>query len=167
MDDNPSRNPDLLESANIIPIPGTQIAACQVHGRRLRPVPRQLQPEDVPHQLTCPQMQTIARGEQLFKAQACYGCHKIEGFSKGNIGPELTYEGRSKPLEAIEHQLWDPRYLVGTCVMPYFFAVRAAQHGRPGASLADVVDPRSRDVTDGGHAEGRRAGFRCGDRATL
>ena len=41
-----------------------------------------------------PQMTTIARGEQLFKAQACYGCHKIEGFSKGNIGPELTYEGR-------------------------------------------------------------------------
>ena len=27
-----------------------------------------------------PQMQTIAHGEALFQAQACYGCHKIEGF---------------------------------------------------------------------------------------
>ena len=88
-------------------------------------------------------MTTIARGEQLFKAQACYGCHKIEGFSKGNIGPELTYEGRvAGTYLTIEHQLWDPRYKVNGCVMPYFFAARA--HNTDDPRLTDEsVDPRA------------------------
>jgi mono/diheme cytochrome c family protein len=71
-----------------------------------------------------PQMTTIARGEQLFKENACWGCHKIEGFSKGNVGPELTLEGRIATFKTIEHQLWDPRYKVNNCVMPYFFSDR-------------------------------------------
>lgn len=93
-----------------------------------------------------PQMQTIARGEQLFKQQACYGCHKIAGFSKGNVGPELTYEGRAAGgTVAIAHQLWDPRYKVGTCVMPYFFAVR--QHNKDNPQVAaELVDPRAASV---------------------
>jgi mono/diheme cytochrome c family protein len=69
-------------------------------------------------------MQTIVKGEQLFKQNACYGCHKIDGFSKGNVGPELTYEGRTAVPSTIEHQLWDPRYKVNSCVMPYFFSYR-------------------------------------------
>jgi mono/diheme cytochrome c family protein len=69
-----------------------------------------------------PQMATIARGQDLFKTDACWGCHKIEGFSKGNVGPELTSEGRLVRYETIEHQLWDPRYKVNNCVMPYFFS---------------------------------------------
>ena len=93
-----------------------------------------------------PQMATIAKGEQLFKAQACYGCHKIEGFSKGNVGPELTYEGRAAGgTTAIAHQIWDPRYKVASCVMPYFFAVR--EHNTDIPDLADkIVDQRSRTV---------------------
>ncbi len=93
-----------------------------------------------------PQMATIARGEQLFKAQACYGCHKIEGFSKGNVGPELTYEGRAAgATTAIAHQIWDPRYKVASCVMPYFFAVRKTNTDDPDPShLNDIVDPRSK-----------------------
>ena len=92
-----------------------------------------------------PQMQTIAKGEQLFKAQACYGCHKIEGFSKGNVGPELTYEGRvAGGTTAIAHQIWDPRYKVATCVMPYFFAVRKTNTDDPDPThVNDIVDPRS------------------------
>jgi len=91
-----------------------------------------------------PQMATIAKGEQLFKAQACYGCHKIEGFSKGNVGPELTYEGRAAGgTTAIAHQIWDPRYKVASCVMPYFFAVRKTNTEDP-AYLNEIVDPRSK-----------------------
>ena len=88
-----------------------------------------------------PQMQSIARGEELFKAQACYGCHKIEGFSKGNVGPELTYEGRiAGGTTAISHQIWDPRYKVPSCVMPYFFAVRDHNSDIPD----DRLDPQSK-----------------------
>ena len=92
-----------------------------------------------------PQLTTIARGQQLFKDYACYGCHKIEGFSKGNIGPELTTEGASVSYFTIEHQLWDPRYKVGTCVMPYFFSYR--EHNTDGGTTAaqreNVVDARA------------------------
>lgn len=89
-----------------------------------------------------PSMTTISRGEQLFRDKACYGCHKIEGLSKGNIGPELTYEGRSAIPEAIEHQLWDPRYKTAACVMPYFFAVRQHNTDDPDRA-AETVDARS------------------------
>ena len=98
-----------------------------------------------------PLMQTLAKGEQLFKSQACYGCHKIEGFSKGNVGPELTYEGRvAGSTAAISHQIWDPRYKVASCVMPYFFAVRAINTDLPPGgvigspkALTEYVNPRA------------------------
>jgi mono/diheme cytochrome c family protein len=88
-----------------------------------------------------PLMTTIARGEQLFKDKACYGCHKIDGFSKGNVGPELTYEGRLAVPSTIEHQIWDPRYKVSSCVMPYFFSYRLYNTDDMGsADAAHVVD---------------------------
>ena len=95
-----------------------------------------------------PQMATIAHGEQLFKSQACYGCHKIEGFSKGNVGPELTNEGRAAGgTVAIAHQIWDPRYKVASCVMPYFFAVRQHNTDDPDPThVNDIVDQRSKTV---------------------
>jgi cbb3-type cytochrome oxidase cytochrome c subunit len=69
-----------------------------------------------------PEMTEIERGQELYKENACYGCHKIDGFSKGNVGPELTIEGRIATYHTMEHQLWDPRYKVENCVMPYFFS---------------------------------------------
>ena len=69
-----------------------------------------------------PEMKTVAKGQGLFKTNACWGCHKIDGFSKGNVGPELTFEGRIVTYHTVEHQLWDPRYKVNGCVMPYFFS---------------------------------------------
>jgi len=69
-----------------------------------------------------PDMTTIQRGQDLFKENACWGCHKIDGISKGNVGPELTLEGRIAVFSTIEHQLWEPRYKVANCVMPYFFS---------------------------------------------
>jgi len=89
-----------------------------------------------------PQMTTIARGEQLFKSEACYGCHKIEGFSKGNVGPELTNEGRTTWITSVEHQIWDPKYKVPSCVMPYFFAAKNADAVTPGT----VKDSRWKTV---------------------
>ena len=82
-----------------------------------------------------PEMTTIARGQQLFN-NACWGCHKIEGFSRGNVGPELSYEGRLVTYHTISRQLWDPRYKTNNCVMPYFFSVRIV----PGANGADMVE---------------------------
>jgi cbb3-type cytochrome oxidase cytochrome c subunit len=92
-----------------------------------------------------PLMQTISRGQKLFKDLACYGCHKIDGFSKGNIGPELTYEGRLAVPQTVEHQLWDPRYKVGSCVMPYFFSVRQRNTDLPDEESRNrLVDARAR-----------------------
>ena len=101
-----------------------------------------------------PQMTSIARGQELFQSQACYGCHKIEGFSKGNVGPELTNEGRvAGGTTKIAHQLWDPRYNVNSCVMPYFFAVRKNNTDLPPGGVAgspyatsNIVDPRAESV---------------------
>jgi mono/diheme cytochrome c family protein len=83
-----------------------------------------------------PEMTVIARGQQLFKQDACWGCHKIEGFANGNVGPELTYEGRITTFHSIEHQLWDPRYKVNGCVMPFFFADQ----------LLPIKDPKTGNV---------------------
>lgn len=106
-----------------------------------------------------PQLTTVARGQQLFKDYACYGCHKIEGYSKGNIGPELTTEGATVSYLTIEHQLWDPKYKVGTCVMPYFFAYREkntdggyADLEKVGSSKPDdhIVDMRADELKKSG-----------------
>lgn len=73
------------------------------------------------------QLTTITQGEQLFHGNACWGCHKIEGLSKGNVGPELTEEGSFATTTTIARQLWDPRYKVNNCVMPYFFSKKIVQ----------------------------------------
>jgi cbb3-type cytochrome oxidase cytochrome c subunit len=108
-----------------------------------------------------PDMTTIARGQELFKENACYGCHKIDGFSKGNVGPELTIEGRIATYHTMEHQLWDPRYKVENCVMPYFFSQKVMKdpdtgdqfwvdklgkkHSASELVAADIDDP---DITE-------------------
>ena len=33
------------------------------------------------------------KGQELYLTQACYACHRISGFARGGIGPELTNEG--------------------------------------------------------------------------
>ena len=110
--------------------------------------------ETVKYVAGAPQMSTIAHGEALFASQACYGCHKIAGFSKGNIGPELTYEGYvAGGTTKIAHQLWDPRYLTESCVMPYFFAARKVNTdlpstgvvGSPNAGI-ETVDKRALNI---------------------
>jgi mono/diheme cytochrome c family protein len=76
-------------------------------------------------------MKTIAKGQAIFHSNACWGCHKVEGLSNGNVGPELTNEGNIARYEWIEHQLWDPRYKVNNCVMPYFFSKKIVKETDP------------------------------------
>jgi len=96
----------------------------------------ELQPVVTKAQAQLSSLSTMTKGEQLFHANACWGCHKIEGFSKGNVGPELTSEGSITTTTAIARQLWDPRYKVNGCVMPYFFSRK----------IVDVpVDPKDQD----------------------
>jgi len=87
------------------------------------------------------EMKTVAKGQALFKTNACWGCHKVEGFSKGNVGPELTFEGRIATYHTIEHQLWDPRYKVNGCVMPYFFSKKIVwMRNKSGVLEKDYLD---------------------------
>lgn len=46
------------------------------------------------------------RGKNLFIQQACYACHRIEGISRGGIGPELTQEGLRYPWFIKESIVW-------------------------------------------------------------
>lgn len=57
------------------------------------------------------------RGEQLFIHQACYACHRIAGFSRGGIGPELTQAGHGYPWFIKESLVW-PQADVHTSTMP-------------------------------------------------
>lgn len=113
----------------LLPAKFMQVACAQCHTTY----------DSVHHTMTyLPEMTTMARGETLFVSKACYGCHKIEGFSKGNVGPELTNEGRTTWITSVQHQIWDPKYKVPTCIMPYFFATKEAEDKTAGT----VNDPR-------------------------
>ncbi len=46
------------------------------------------------------------RGKQLYLSQACYACHRISGFARGGIGPELTRIGDSYPWYIKESLVW-------------------------------------------------------------
>ncbi|MCB1149415.1 MAG: c-type cytochrome, partial [Chlamydiia bacterium] len=59
------------------------------------------------------------RGKELFIAQACYACHRIEGFARGGIGPELTLEGEREPWFIKESIVW-PQADLKTSTMPNF-----------------------------------------------
>ncbi|MGO8672156.1 MAG: Ig-like domain repeat protein [Capsulimonadaceae bacterium] len=146
---------DLSASPVTLTSPGAVKTAAYTNAA-IRPV--QIRVSEAP--VNIPMMTTIARGEQLFHEKACYGCHKIDGFSKGNVGPELTYEGRLAVPSTIAHQIWDPRYKVNSCVMPYFFSYRLYNTDRAGETLTDArgrllvadleketVDPRAPDIS--------------------
>jgi len=59
------------------------------------------------------------RGQQLFISQACYACHKISGFSRGGIGPELTEAGMGYPWFIKESIVW-PQADLKTSTMPNY-----------------------------------------------
>ncbi|MCE5317025.1 MAG: c-type cytochrome [Parachlamydia sp.] len=59
------------------------------------------------------------RGEELYISQACYACHRIAGFARGGVGPELTREGKAYPWFLKESIVW-PQADVPTSTMPNF-----------------------------------------------
>ncbi|MCH9625701.1 MAG: hypothetical protein S4CHLAM123_08790 [Chlamydiales bacterium] len=59
------------------------------------------------------------RGKELFISQACYACHRIAGFSRASIGPELTKAGLSYPWYIKESIVW-PQADLPSSTMPNF-----------------------------------------------
>lgn len=64
-------------------------------------------------------LKTYHEGQSLFVSQSCYACHRINNFSKGAIGPELTLEGFSYPWFVKESIVW-PQADLATSTMPNF-----------------------------------------------
>ncbi len=54
------------------------------------------------------------RGKELYISQACYACHRIAGFSRGGIGPELTRIGNSYPWYIKESIVWPQADLINS-----------------------------------------------------
>lgn len=57
------------------------------------------------------------RGKELYFSQACYACHRIAGFARGGVGPELTRSGESYPWYLKESIVW-PQADLKTSTMP-------------------------------------------------
>lgn len=59
------------------------------------------------------------RGQELYITQACYACHRIAGFARGGVGPELTQEGRGYPWFIKQSIVW-PQADVKSSTMPNY-----------------------------------------------
>lgn len=57
------------------------------------------------------------RGKELYLSQACYACHRITGFSRGGVGPELTHSGDNYPWYLKRKLVW-PQGDLPTSTMP-------------------------------------------------
>lgn len=61
--------------------------------------------------------QHYQKGKELYISQACYACHRIAGYARGGVGPELTLEGMSYPWFVKESLVW-PQADLKTSTMP-------------------------------------------------
>lgn len=59
------------------------------------------------------------KGKELYIQQACYACHRIAGFTRGGIGPELTQIGRNYPWYIKESIVW-PQADLPNSTMPNY-----------------------------------------------
>lgn len=66
-----------------------------------------------------PMLASYNRGKELFISQACYACHRIAGFSRASVGPELTKAGLSYPWYIKESIVW-PQADLPSSTMPNF-----------------------------------------------
>ena len=57
------------------------------------------------------------RGKELYISQACYACHRITGFTRGGIGPDLTHAGNSYPWYLKRKLVW-PQGDLANSTMP-------------------------------------------------
>ena len=61
--------------------------------------------------------ESYQRGKELYIEQACYACHRISGFARGGVGPELTKIGKNYPWYIKHHIVW-PQGDLPTSTMP-------------------------------------------------
>jgi mono/diheme cytochrome c family protein len=57
------------------------------------------------------------RGKELYISQACYACHRITGFARGGVGPDLTRSGDHYPWYLKRKLVW-PQGDLPTSTMP-------------------------------------------------
>ena len=57
------------------------------------------------------------RGKELYISQACYACHRITGFTRGGVGPDLTRAGDNYPWYLKRKLVW-PQGDLPTSTMP-------------------------------------------------
>ena len=62
----------------------------------------------------------VTKGRELFFSSNCYGCHRIEGLSDGNIGPDLSDVGKKWKLDYLWGRIADPKSILATSIMPKF-----------------------------------------------
>jgi len=60
-----------------------------------------------------------SRGQKLFISQGCFACHRIAGYTRGGVGPELTHAGQSDPWFVKQSIVW-PQADLATSTMPNF-----------------------------------------------
>lgn len=63
--------------------------------------------------------QDFHQGKELFLSQACYACHRINGLTRGGVGPELTEAGDLYPWYIKESIVW-PQADLKSSTMPNF-----------------------------------------------
>lgn len=62
----------------------------------------------------------VNHGRQLFFANNCYGCHKIEGLADGTLGPDLTEAGHKFKADYLYESIVEPRANSAISFMPKF-----------------------------------------------
>src|SRR5208283_2259420 len=62
----------------------------------------------------------VKRGRELFFVKACYGCHRIEGLSRGTLGPDLTEVGKRWRIDYLWGHTVNPRDYSAVSFMPKF-----------------------------------------------
>jgi len=60
----------------------------------------------------------LQKGAELFRTEACYGCHKVKGVSNGKLGVELSEVGNKWSLEYLEESIRDPKANSFESIMP-------------------------------------------------
>lgn len=63
--------------------------------------------------------ETYLEGRDLYISEACYACHRITGFARGGVGPELTRIGNNYPWYIKESIVW-PQANLRTSTMPNY-----------------------------------------------
>jgi mono/diheme cytochrome c family protein len=60
----------------------------------------------------------LRRGRELFLKNACAGCHRVQGVTRGSLGIELTDVGEKRTIDFLQKKIKDPLFNVPATVMP-------------------------------------------------